>query len=108
MPQTPLPFAPEELARRLSRSLAPRPDGLELSVTEAVLADVPGDPGYELRMRVTATTVTDPDGEVWQVNLPLGPEDFLPDIDPISFVVTIRANIEEWWDVKDAEPDFAA
>jgi hypothetical protein len=45
------------------------------------------------------------------VTLPLGPadpEDPLEDLKPESFVITTRANLEEWWDMKAQEPHIAA
>jgi hypothetical protein len=104
----PLPLAPEELARRLSEGLAPRPEGLELSVEQPILVEVPEDPGLVLRLRVTAATAADPDGQVWQLAIPLDPADLDPEVNPSALVTVLRANLEEWWDVKDSEPHIAS
>jgi hypothetical protein len=109
MPVPSLPLPPEELARRLSRGLGARPDGLELSVAEPVLVEVAGDPGVELRVRVTATSRdTSSDGERWRVSIPVDPADLAPTVSLPAVILILRANLEEWWDVKDSEPEFAA
>ena len=107
MPVPTLPLAPEELARRLSEGLAPRPEGLELSVAEPVLIEVPEDPGRALRLRVTAATAADPDVQMWQLAIPLDPADLDPEVSPSALVAILRANLEEWWDVKDRDPRIA-
>lgn len=95
-----LPFSSEELARRLSRELAPRPDGLTLSVNEPGLVEEAD--GVVLRLRVAVR----PAGEIWVLRLRLDPADL--DLDPAALVLVLRANIEEWWDCKDDEPHVAA
>ncbi|MEV0664671.1 hypothetical protein ACIBI3_31900 [Actinomadura luteofluorescens] len=94
-----LPFSSEELARRLSRELAPRPDGIALSVSDPVLVEEAD--RLVLRLQIAAR----PTGEVWELRFPLDPVDL--DLDPVAFVLVLRANIEEWWDCKDAEPHVA-
>lgn len=102
---TTLPLAPDELAVRLSRGLAPRRDNLRLAVAEPVLVERPQ---LGLRLLVTVTSDAQQAAERWEVTIPLDPLDLDPEIVTTSFVVTLRANLEEWWDVKDQEPPIAA
>ncbi|MGH3769273.1 MAG: hypothetical protein ACRDS0_00890 [Pseudonocardiaceae bacterium] len=103
-----LPTPPEDLARQLSRPLAPRRDGLELSVADPTLVETAEDPTLRLRLRVTVTTARSKTAEHWQVMIPLDPADLDPAVNPTAFVVTLRANLEEWWDMKDRESHIAA
>lgn len=103
-----LPIPPAELARRLSRGLGPRRDGLELTVTSADLTPV-HDNRAQLRLLVTATTHADRRGQHWQVDIPIDTEDLDPQLlGTPALIITLRANLEEWWDVRAVEPDFAA
>jgi hypothetical protein len=103
-----LPLSAEELATRLSRSLASRRDGLQMIVENVALGE-PVAGAVPLRMRVTVTTHDHPRQQHWQVSVPLDPRDLDPGILPAqAFVVTVRANLEEWWDVRAAEPAVAA
>lgn len=103
-----LPLPADELARKLSRTLAPRPSGLELIVTDVGLVPASGNDAV-LRLQVTVTTFEDSRGQHWRVEIPLDPADLNPDVmTPQAFVVTVRANLEEWWDVRGAEPAVAA
>jgi hypothetical protein len=109
MPRPSLPLPAADLARQLSKPLAPRRNGLELSVVAAQLIDT----GAELALQLDVSITSDdqPTPQRWQVTLPLGPadpEDPLEDLKPESFVITIRANLEEWWDMKAQEPHIAA
>ncbi|MBV8542605.1 MAG: hypothetical protein JO063_09700 [Pseudonocardiales bacterium] len=101
-----LPLPPEDLARKLSRPLAPRRDGLELSVADPTLVETGDDP--KLRLRVTVTTARCETPEHWQVTIPLDPVDLDPAVNATAFATTLRANLEEWWDMKDRESRIAA
>jgi hypothetical protein len=99
-----LPMDPDELAAAISRELAPRPDHLQLSVSGLGLV---GGAEPQLRMRVRATAdAMSP--ESWEMTIPIDPADLDPEVVPSSFVLVIRANLEEWWDVKAFEPSIAA
>jgi hypothetical protein len=104
-----LPVPPADLPARLSRALAPRRNGLELSVTAAELVEDGTE--FGLQLAVSVTSGEQPDPQRWRVILPLGPpdpEDPLEDLNADSFVITCRANLEEWWDMKGQEPRIAA
>jgi hypothetical protein len=101
-----LPVPPEDLACKLSRPLAPRRDGLELSVVDPTLVKTGDD--LRLRLRVTVTTARSETAEHWQVSIPIDPADLDPAVNPSAFATTLRANLEEWWDVKDRESRIAA
>ncbi|MBV9012485.1 MAG: hypothetical protein JO272_10625 [Pseudonocardiales bacterium] len=101
-----LPISPEELARTLSRPLAPRRDGLELSVADPTLVETGDD--LRLRLQVTVTTARSETAEQWQVMIPLDLADLDPAVNPTAFATTLRVNLEEWWDMKDREPHIAA
>jgi hypothetical protein len=102
-----LPIPPDVLAKRLSRNLGPRRDGLELHVTQVQLKAL-GAAEALLKLQVTATTHADPKGQRWEVSIPLGPIELHPDVTTSALFITLRANLEEWWDVREAEPDIAA
>ena len=106
MPIGSLPMPAVELGRRLSRTLAPRRDGLQLSVADPELIETPTN--FGLMVKVTVTTDGMPGADSWRVTVPLDPLDLDPAVDPASFVTTIRANLEEWWDMKGVEPLIAA
>jgi hypothetical protein len=59
-------------------------------------------------VRVTVARDGKSGAQSWQVTIPLDPLDIDPAVDPASFVTTIRANLEEWWDRKGVEPPIAA
>lgn len=94
----------EGLASRLSRPLNPA-DPWELQVTGLEL--IPARPGGPtlLRLLVEAAATRDAQPETWEWSLPLDDEDLemLPD----AFVVTVRANLEEWWCTKGHDPGVA-
>jgi hypothetical protein len=101
-----LPIPPDELARQLSVALAPRPNGLQLTVDSLLLTEAAE--RVDLRLDVIVTRATSPE-ERWQLTIPVPAADLDSDVlGPGAFVFTIRANIEEWWDVKDHEPSVAA
>lgn len=109
MPLPSLPVPPADLPERLSRPLAPRRNGLELSVTAAELIE--NGEEFALQLAVSVTSRQHPDPHRWQVRIPLGlqdPEDPLEGLNAESFVITCRANLEEWWDMKGQEPRIAA
>jgi len=97
---TEFPFPPDELARRLSQNLAARPNGLVLTVSSPALARTPDGPALTLRLNAQ------PADETWDLAIPLDPVDLT--LAPQALVAVLRANIEEWWDCKDAEPHLAA
>ncbi len=104
-----LPISLAELAHQLNQPLGPRRDGLELAVHSAELVKTGVERG--LLLDVEAHTAANPIPQRWRVTLPLGPDDPadpLNDLDPQSFVITCRANLEEWWDMKAHEPHIAA
>jgi hypothetical protein len=101
MPVPPLPMSAEELARLLSR---PLPGGPALAVNDLVLVEVPGPPGWELRLRARVTV----EDQAWEVSFPVDPMDFDPDVVPASLVLVLRANLEEWWHTREHEPHTAA
>ncbi|GEM_PF-6868270 len=89
----PVPLA--GLPRLLSRELTPhRPR--PLAVTSVDAARVPG-------LRLLIGVVAGHDAQMWELTLDL-PEPDLESLDPYSFVVTVRANLEEWWDTR--TPDY--
>lgn len=104
-PILPLPAA--DLARRLSGLLAPRRDGLSLTVTALELVTHDAGPGLGLRMTVKISRTDGAPNELWQVTIPVDPIDLDPSVNVDSFVITIRANLEEWWHVRKAEPRIA-
>jgi hypothetical protein len=99
-----LPLDSAQLARDLSQPLGPRPEGLRLDVPEAEFSGGCQAPSL-LRVRIKVIRPSAPP-EMWQVEFPLERSDHHMAYQ--SFVTTIRANIEEWWDVKDQEPQVAA
>jgi hypothetical protein len=102
-----LPIPAEELALRLSRSLAPERNNLELSVTEVALLSDP-DADLKLQLLVKVTSLDSPKAQVWQVGIPIDPTDLDPAVNLSAFILIVRANLEEWWAVKTAEPRIAA
>lgn len=99
-----LPVDPGELSRALARPLSPRPSDLRFQASDLEVVD---DRDLGLRMTLTVTTATAPP-ETWELTIPLGREDLDPDVVPASFVLIVRANVEEWWDMKDREARIAA
>jgi hypothetical protein len=59
-------------------------------------------------LRVTVTTARSEIAEHWQITIPLDPADLDPGVNPTAFVAILRANLEEWWHMKDYESNIAA
>jgi len=59
---------------------------------------------FTLRVRRTATD----SAENWIVSLPVGRQDLSPAVRSESLILTLRANLEEWWDLKDHDPRVRA
>jgi hypothetical protein len=100
---TQLPLDPQALAAELSRPLAVR-DKRRLDVASVSLRGDQESGSLSLVLTVQAVPVPGATPECWLVTFPMAPEELDPDILPASFVVTIRANLEEWWDTKGADP----
>ena len=98
-----LPLEPKALASELSRPLAVR-DKRRLDVTSVSLVGGAESESLRLELTVLAIPASVAATEHWRVTIPLSPEDLDPEILPASFVVTIRANLEEWWDTKGSDP----
>lgn len=94
----------EGLAARLSQPLNPA-DPWELRVTQLELVPARDGGRALLRLLVEAAPTRDAHPETWEWSLPLDDEDLamLPD----AFVVTVRANLEEWWCTKGHDPEVA-
>jgi hypothetical protein len=93
-----------ELAERLSVPLAPRQHGWALTVTQLSVPDVAD--GEQLRMVLTVKcreNTDDPD-EWWRVSIPVDRDIFDSAVSPQALRVTLRANLEEWWDTKAFDP----
>lgn len=103
-----LPVSADQLASLLNRPLAPRRDGLELDVRSARITD------ENKRICLIVEVAASSDRQAlqrWSVNIPLGRTDEQPSLaeeTPEAFIVTCRANLEEWWDVKNNEPTIGA
>ena len=66
------------------------------------------DPEQPGKLDLMVHTLT-PDGRAQRWLLDMGVDDATLDgLTAQGFIVTLRANIEEWWAVKDYEPDTAA
>jgi hypothetical protein len=100
-----LPIPAEDLARELNRHPAPSPDGAELTIIDPALVGSADNNDLALRLRVNATAGGR--AESWQLTIPLDPIDLDPKVNPSAFVQIVRANIDEWWAVKDNEPAIA-
>jgi hypothetical protein len=98
-----LPLDPKALASELSQPLAVR-DKRRLDVTFVSLVRSRDSDSLRLELTVLAIPVPGAAAEHWRVAIPVSPEDLDPEILPASFVVTVRANLEEWWDTKGADP----
>jgi hypothetical protein len=98
MPLPSLPSPAAEFAERLSRPLAPRRDGLELTVSQVRVATDSSE-HLTLAFDVVATR-PDHDDERWRLTVPIDAEELSPLVALNSLVVTFRANIEEWWDTR--------
>src|SRR5262245_43874521 len=88
-----LPVPLDELPALLSRELDPiRPRGLRVTRVQAR-------PGRELLLRIdvqaTGTETREP--QQWRLGYEV-PKADLTLLDGHSFVLTVRANLEEWWD----------
>jgi hypothetical protein len=100
-----LPIPAEDLARELNRHPAPSPDGAELTIIDPTLVGSADNNDLALRVYVNATAHGR--AESWQLTIPLDPIDLDPKVNPSAFVLIVRANIDEWWAVKDNEPTVA-
>lgn len=100
-----LPWPPEVLTERLSRNLGPRRDGLELLVTSVDV--VPNGKDVDLVLAVTASSRSLRPPQSWRVAFPTT-RSTLAELDHLdTFVLTYRAALEEWWDVRGYEPQTA-
>ena len=109
-----LPVAPDRLPELLSKPFgtyrAGFGDGLSITVSRAEVV-IDESRHWVLLAKVRVTSSTNPDPQEWQITLPLGADDEegrLIDATPSAFIRTLRANLEEWWHVKDSEPNIAA
>ncbi|MFB9376454.1 hypothetical protein ACFFKU_12305 [Kineococcus gynurae] len=102
-----LPCDPDTLATELSRPLVPS-DRHRLTVERLDL--LPGgdvDSGL-LVLHVRAAADPAAATERWQVRLPLSPSMLDPRMAHDAFVLTLRANLEEWWMTRNHDPRTAA
>ena len=100
-----LPMPADELAARLSRALAPGHDPVVLSVSRVALVPPP-----EAALALLLALVAEPPGGThghWEVTVPVDPVDLGQDVRTDAFVLTVRANLEEWWAMKDREAGLA-
>ncbi len=98
-------MAPSELGPALSGALRGPGDQPELTVTDVRLIRL-GDATSAALSAVVQIAARDLPLERWEWHLPLSEDEFA--MPAITFLETIRANLEEWWHVKDREPHFAA
>jgi hypothetical protein len=94
-----LPCDPEELATELSRPLAAR-DRRRLTVQSLWLERGESADSARLMLLVRARSHGQSAEEQWRVALPVGAQDLDPAVSRQALVVTLRANLEEWWDTK--------
>jgi hypothetical protein len=52
--------------------------------------------------------VSEGDGRRWRVRVPVDRVDLTASISAQAFLATMRANLQEWWDLKDVEPAIEA
>jgi hypothetical protein len=99
-------MSPEELARALSGTIAGQPPvgGHDITVTDVEFRAL-GD-GSCLFEALVTVQIADGPVELWDWHLTLTPVEL--NMPNGTLVATIRANIEEWWHVKDREPEAAA
>lgn len=91
-----LPLADADMPSELSRPLASGGHSPSITVVSAEFRPP------KLRLRLI-----DPHGQPWRWILTMDDYDFMEDgvsANAQAFVVTIRANLEEWWHTKDLEP----
>jgi hypothetical protein len=100
VPQLPIPA--EHLAELLSRPLAPRPGGWQLTVTH--LHVVEEHKALRVVMAVTCRPDAASSAQQWRVAVPVGEEDLDSSVLPQTLVTILRANLEEWWDTKSSDP----
>ena len=98
-----LPMSAAALAEALTGPVAFRNEFL--AVTDPLLTRDPDDPPFLLCAFVTAT-FGDGSEERWRWELPLQESDLT--MTARSFVATVRANLEEWWQTKDYASDLVA
>jgi hypothetical protein len=104
-PARSLPVALADLPDRLSRELDPG-HPRRLTVTQVHHVGTRG--GQRLVITVEARPGGGRQGQRWRLHYDLPPED-LALLGPESFVSTVRANIEEWWDTRpEAMPGLTA
>jgi hypothetical protein len=73
MPTPSLPIAALDLAQQLNHGLAPRRNGLTLSVADPLLVEIQDDVDVGLQLRVTVASVLGDGTETWQVTIPVDP-----------------------------------
>jgi hypothetical protein len=95
-----LPWPAGLLAERLSRNLSRLPGDPTLLVSSVSLQSGDGD-----AVRLVVWT---PNNQRWQVTFPLDPGEAerLTDLD--AFVLIYRANLEEWWALRDRDSQVAS
>ena len=98
-----LPYEPEELAVELSRPLASR-DRCRLTVESLWLEGEDDPDSVVLVLQVSARAHPAAAEEHWRVSLPVSPQDLDPEVSRQALAVTLRANLEEWWDTKSSDP----
>jgi hypothetical protein len=100
------PIEGAELASALSRPLVPRAGGWSLDVDEVAWVPEADPSALELSLRVRPAA--DQPAQRWLLALRLSPEDIDGDVDVDSFVLTVRANLEEWWQTGGDVPGVTA
>lgn len=95
-----------DLERELNRPLAPRRNGLVLEVSDLSIRNRGGaDPTLIMVVRARDDSGL---AEAWEVALPIDRDLLDAGVDPTAVTRTMRANVEEWWDLKDVEAPFRA
>jgi hypothetical protein len=93
-----LPFPADELAVRLSRPLVAS-DPSQLSVRTVELVRDAGSSSIVLALLMDAVG----GAQTWAWRLELSPADL--ELPPDTFVITMRANLEEWWSTRGRATD---
>jgi hypothetical protein len=102
-----LPCDPAALATAPSRPLVPTdPQHLAVETVELLPGELPD--SVLLLLYVRATSGPSAPTEHWHLRLPLDLNMLDPQMSHHAFVMTLRANIEEWWMTKNREPPIAA
>lgn len=101
-----LPLPPDEMAAALSGViLLPTTSGAPVTITVSDVEVRPTAAEALLFAANLTVTAADRTTEEWSWHLEL--TDVELDMPAQTLVRTIRANLEEWWHVKDVEPEFA-